>query len=117
MNASQNAFEQFRPFLFGILMLSVVVGLALTARLHRLLRTRQPDVYDSLGRPTLFLNNTIRNGWAFQRFLLGGHFQEIDDPETLRLCRFMRIFAYCYLAFIIGFVLFGFLCAPAPSSR
>jgi len=86
------------------------------ARLERLLRTRQPEVYHSLGRPALILNNTVKNGWAFLRFLLGGHFQEIDDPEIVRLCRLMRVFAICYLVFFIVVVVFGFASGTFSSS-
>jgi hypothetical protein len=95
------------PLLFMVLMICVVVWFVLVARLHRLLRTRHPNVYDSLGRPTLILNNTIRNGWLFTRFLLGGHFQDINDRETLWLCQFMRVFAFCYLVFFVSIFVLG----------
>ena len=66
-------------------MICVPVWFVLTARLYRLLRTRHPDVYDSLGRPTLIFSNNIRNGWLVTQFLLGGHFEGIEDSEILRL--------------------------------
>jgi hypothetical protein len=97
------------PFALLILGLCVAVWFPLVARLHRLLRTRQPDVYESLGRPTLILNNSIRNGWLFSRSLLAGHFQDIDDAETLALCRFLRVFAFCYLVLFVAIVVFSFI--------
>jgi hypothetical protein len=95
---------------FGLLLLfaCLVVWFPLVAHLHRLLRTRHPDVYDALGRPTLILNNTIKNGWLFTRFLLGGHFEDIDDREIVLLCRFLRVFAFAYLALFLAIVIFGF---------
>src|SRR5947208_15116703 len=113
MMLADNAAGAAPPVLFFVLLACVVVWFILITRLHRLLRTRHPHVYDSLGRPTLILNNSIRNGWLFTRFLLGGHFEEIEDGETLRRCQFMRVFAFCYLAFFIPIVVFGFVFTPA----
>jgi hypothetical protein len=116
MKSTDSSFEALPPLLFVILLVCVIIWFVLVTRLFRLLRTRHPDVYDSLGRPTLILNNSIRNSWLFTRFLLGGHFEAIDDGETLRLCQFMRVFAFCYLAFFIAIVVFSFAFAPAHSS-
>src|SRR6266853_7049842 len=98
-------------------MICVPVWFVLTARLYRLLRTRHPDVYDSLGRPTLIFNNNIRNGWLVTQFLLGGHFEGIEDSETLRLCQFMRIFAVCYLTLVIVIFVFGVFFTRSHPSR
>ena len=92
------------PFL--ILAAGVVVWFLLLARLHWLMRRRQPEVFDSLGRPTLIFNNTVENGWAFMRFLLGGHFRKIDSPEIVRLCRFMRVFFFAYCALFVTLLVF-----------
>jgi disulfide bond formation protein DsbB len=112
-----NLFESLMPFLFAILLISCFLGFILMARLHRLLHTRQPNVYESLGSPTLFLNNNIKNGWAMQRFLLGGHFQQVNDPVALRFCRFMRAYTFCYLAFFAGFVVVGLFSIHLSSKR
>jgi hypothetical protein len=117
MNQSANSFQMVSPVLFFILMGCVIVWFALVVRLHRLLRTRHPDVYDALGRPTLILNNSIKNGWLFTRFLLGGHFENIDDGETLQLCRFMRAFAFCYLVLFVALVVFGFASTSGPPTH
>ena len=45
--------------IFGGLGVLLVVGALLTSRLIRLLRERHESIYESLGRPTLFLNNSI----------------------------------------------------------
>jgi hypothetical protein len=108
MNTTQQTFEALWPLLFFVLMVCVVIGFTLTSRFHRLLRERHPEVYDSLGRPTLFLNNSVQNGWASLRFILGGHFQTLGDPEVVRLCRLIRIFFFCYTLFFIALVVFGF---------
>ena len=56
--------------LFFILTGCMILWFVLVARLHRLLRTRHPNIYDSLGRPTLILNNSLQNSGLFLRFLL-----------------------------------------------
>jgi hypothetical protein len=103
------------PFL--ILAACVVVWFPLVARLHWLLRTRQPDVYDSLGCPTLILNNTAENGWAFLRFILAGGFRNIDDSEIVRLCSFMRVFFIAYTVLFVGVVVFGVASGFAGGSQ
>jgi len=115
MNESTNSVQIVLQVLFFILTGCVIVWFVLVARLHRLLRTRHPNIYDSLGRPTLILNNSIKNGALFIRFLLGGHFESIDDGETLRLCRFMRVFAFCYLVLFVATAMFGFASSPRPT--
>ena len=79
----------------------------MNAQLYRLLRERHPAVYDSLGRPTLFLNNSAQNGLSVLRFILGGKFWQTEDAEVIQLCRFMRAFSYLYWAFFIGVVILG----------
>ena len=115
MNESTNSVQIVLQVLFFILTGCVIVWFVLVARLHRLLRTRHPNIYDSLGRPTLILNNSLQNSGLFLRFLLGGHFESIDDGETLRLCRFMRVFAFCYLVLFVATAVFGFASSPRPT--
>ncbi len=113
MIAAQDTFRGFGPFLFLAGMVCVIVGFATSRELYRLLRERHPAIYDSLGRPTLFWNNSIQNGFAVLRFILGGHFKQTNDLELIRLCRFMRLFAYSRWAFFIIIVVLGFvLSAP-----
>lgn len=117
MDSLQSICNTVHPFLFAILLSWVVAGFVLTARLHRLLRDHHPDVYDALGRLTLFLNNSIQNSWAFSRFLVLGRFHQIEHPETLRLCRFMRTFFLCYLVYFTVVLACGLFAAPLLNSR
>jgi hypothetical protein len=80
------------------MMAMVVVWFILMNRLFRILRTRHPATYDSIGRPTLFLNNSIKNGLLTTRFLLGRHYRKIQDPELHSLCGFLNVFFWIYLA-------------------
>jgi hypothetical protein len=109
MVATQDTFRGFGPLLFFGFLVCAAVSFATMAHLHRLLRERHPAIYDALGRPTLFWNNSIQNGFAMLRFILGGQFREIHDPEVIRLCRFVRVFSYAYWAFFIAVVVLGFV--------
>ncbi len=100
---------------FFILMFSVLVWFVLMARLHRILRTRHPQIWNRIGRPTLFLNNTVQNGLVTIRFLLAGHFRELDDPTLVRLGSFMQVFFYAYTVIFISLVALMFRFAPYAS--
>jgi hypothetical protein len=89
--------------------LCAVVSYATTSQLLLFLRTRHPAVYDSLGQPTLFWNNSMKNSFAVLAFILGGRFKETHDPEVIRLGQFLRVFSYAYWAFFIAVVVLGFV--------
>ncbi len=100
------------PVLFGIMIVSGIVWFVLMARLHRVLRTRHSEEYEKLGRPTLFLNNTIQNGLATIRFLLGGRFRQLRDPALLRLGAIMQVMFYFYAVIFASIVVIFLLCVP-----
>ena len=87
---------------FTVLFTAILVWFALAARLFRLLREDHSEVYESLGSPTLFLNNSIKNNWLSLRFLIAGNFRELGDERVTRLCGFMRIFLVAYFVWFIG---------------
>ena len=47
---------------FSVLFAAVVAWYWLAARMFRLLREDHREVYESLGSPSLVVNNSIRNG-------------------------------------------------------
>jgi hypothetical protein len=87
---------------FVLLVAATVLWLALIWRLFALLKSRARDVYASLGQPHIILNNTPVNNLAFLRFLLGGHFRSLGDEGIRRLCHFLQVFFWCYLAVVVG---------------
>jgi len=109
MLAAHDTFRGFGPLLFLAFVVCAVVSYATMAELHRMLRDRHPAVYESLGRPTLFWNNSMKNSFAVLRFILGGHFRETGDPAVIRLCQFIRAFSYTYWAFFVAVVVLGFV--------
>src|SRR3989344_3906251 len=91
------------PILYPILMLGVVVGLATHYIFLSRLRARHPAAWNELGKPTLFINNSIANGIAVQRFIWRRDYRKLGDPSLSKLADFLRTFQLCYLIF------FGFL--------
>jgi hypothetical protein len=90
---------------FFILMIAVVVSLALHHHFLREMRERHPEVWESLGRPTLVLNNTGSNCFAIPRFLWRKDYEVLDDPEFARLAVFLRTFNIAYLIFFGGILI------------
>lgn len=88
----------------AILMLGVgaAVGFVLHSRFLKTLKTRHPDVLEALGGPNLFLNNSIKNGWAVQRFLHKKEYLALNDPLFTSQCNFLRSFGRAYLVFLLG---------------
>ena len=68
---------------------------------HRL-RTRHPAVYDSIGAPTLFWNNSIRNNCLFLAFLFGSRPRELQDAALTRTCVVMRIWLVSYVLLFVA---------------
>ncbi len=89
MLAAQDTFRGFGPLIFIAFVLCAVVSYAMMAQLYRVLRERHPAVYDSLGQPGSFWNNSMKNSFAVLAFILGGRFRETHDLEVVRLCRFI----------------------------
>jgi hypothetical protein len=114
MSSPHTAVEPLMPYLFVTLTTAVALGFFLQFWMYRILRTRHPEIYDSLGRPTLFLNNSIQNSFAVQKFIFLGRFRQIDDPELVRLCTFLRAFSICYTISFFCLAIFGSSLAHPP---
>ena len=93
------------PLVFVIVGICILAWLVMCVRLFTILRTRHPQIYESLGKPSLFMNNSVQNNIATLRFLLGRHFAGLNDIPLKKLCSFMRILFFVNLAlFVLLFV-------------
>jgi|SRR5206468_5590896 len=90
MLAVQDLSVGFSPIIFLLVFLCLLESYATRAHLYRLLRERHPAIYDLLGQPRLFWNDTVKNWFAVQGLLFSGRFRETHDAEVIRLCRFIR---------------------------
>ena len=83
---------------FAVLFAAMLIWFALAHRLFQLLRENHREIYESLGSPSLLLNNTVRSNWLGLKFLFTGSFRSVNDRRITRLCRFMRVYlVLCYL--------------------
>jgi hypothetical protein len=88
---------------WAIMFAAAVVWLATVAWLFRRLRNNHEAQYESLGSPTLFWNNSLRNQWLLAKFLFGSQWKSLNDPVLATACSIMRAFLCAYL---VGFVIF-----------
>ena len=92
------------PILFIALMTMTVIWLILISWLFRRLRMRHPPVYQGMGAPTVFWNNSMRNNWLFLKFLWSSRTRELGDRQIIKVVHFMRLFFVCYFALFVGIV-------------
>jgi len=96
---------------FVVLVALSVIGCVLDARFVRKMRSRHPELWQSLGRPTIIPNNSIVNGFAVQRFLWHREYESVDDPGFVQLARVLRTFGITYIV-VFAVVLVIFFIAP-----
>jgi hypothetical protein len=84
----------------GLLFAGAASWMVLLQRLIRLLRNDHPAVYSAIGHPTLFLNNSLANGFLMFKFVFGGE-RAINDHRVRKLCRILRVFFISYALLLI----------------
>jgi hypothetical protein len=90
--------------IIGLLIL-FVFGFVLHYVLLTHLRTEQTRLWESLGKPTLFMNNSISNNMSTQKLIWGKASLKIDDPRLRRLILTNRVFTIIYGIWFIATVL------------
>ena len=95
------------PIVFALLLVSCGAGLVLHHIFLSKLRTRHSKTWEALGRPALFLNNSITNGLAVLRFLWGRDYHALGDVEFSRFATFLRGYMVAYfILFILTVIIF-----------
>lgn len=84
---------------FGSLALLLIIGVVQTHRVISILREEHEDLYDSLGRPTLLLNNSVSNSSRLVAFIWSGRVREASDPDLLRCALRLRWIRAAYVVF------------------
>lgn len=88
----------FVPVLFGM----VLVWFVLVKLLFNRLESAHPAKYEKMGRPSLFLRNTIEGGWRFLKFLLTREHRSLNDGYVSKLSDGMLAFFVIYLLLFVG---------------
>jgi hypothetical protein len=76
--------------LFAAQVVGTVTYLFLVGRLFSRLENEHAIVHESLGSPSLFLNNSIQNNTRVLRWLWRREFEELGDPETVASASVVR---------------------------
>jgi len=86
------------PVLFGM----VIVWFVLIKLLFNRLEQAHPQKYEAMGRPSLFLRNSIAGGWATLKFLAGREHRALNDSYLSKLSDAMIVFFAIYLLLFFG---------------
>jgi hypothetical protein len=97
--------------LFAVQGVGTAVYLFMISRLFSRLERQHPDVYESLGSPSLFLNNNARNNALVLGWLWRKDFGDLSDPETARSAALVRRVLVMLIASFV--VLIGLFIASA----
>lgn len=93
------------PLLFGVLFCSVFVWFFMCYRIFKILETRHPEKYESMGKPSLIMNNSISSNLMFMKFLFKREWRTLNDFGLNNLGRSMLVFFGVYLAgFLVLFL-------------
>jgi hypothetical protein len=92
------------PILLILLFTSCAAGLVLQHIFLSRLRSRHLQTWEALGRPTLFLNNSITNSLAVLRFLWRGDYRALGDREFARFACFLRGYMAAYFVLFVLFI-------------
>ena len=69
--------------------------------MFKILRTRYPETFEKMGKPSLIMNNSISNNLSFMKFLYGRKWRTLDDEGLATLGNSILVF---FLFYLIGFV-------------
>jgi hypothetical protein len=101
--------DKLYPYLFGILGLITIGGMAIQQAFFSRLRKLHTGIWDQLGKPVIFLNNGTQNGMAFVKFMWRREYESLPDRKTVAFGRFLRAYLLFYMIFftlmVIGFIL------------
>ncbi len=81
-----------------------IVGFTLDGVLRRSLRRRHPEVWRSLGSPTLVMNNSISNGLRLERFLWASEYKALSDPALNRLALTIKVVFVVYTIVFVSVI-------------
>jgi len=95
--------------IFAGLGLLLIVGALQMNELIRMLRDRHENLYASLGRPTLILNNLVSNSARLMAFIWTGRFRETSDQQLIHCASRLRAIQAAYFILFAGALCLFFL--------
>ena len=98
---------------FPVLMLMVLGWFIMVKLLFNRLESAHSDVYESMGRPTLFWRNSTAGAFAMLKFLVLRQHKSLNDSYLSKLSDFMLVFLVVYLVLFFS-LFFGVISQPRP---
>jgi len=92
------------PYLFILLILLALGGILINRSLYGKLKSTHPDVYKTLGEPTIFLNNSIKNSLLVNKFIWKRQYLKLRDKKTVRFCDLVLIYSIVIWIMLIVFI-------------
>lgn len=100
--------------IFAIFAILIVFGLLVNSvyffllrKIFILLKTKYPEKYKELGEPSLFWNNSIRNGVRVLKFLFSNDPIILKDTSLLKLQKNTKLFLLIGIGvFVIALIVF-----------
>ena len=86
----------------AVQVLGTVVYLVNAGRLLCRLESQHAPVHESIGSPSLILNNTPRNNLLFLRWIWNRQFESLDSASSVELSRLVRSLL---VALLVGFAI------------
>lgn len=96
--------KEVLPIMFGVLFCSVFVWFFLCYRLFKILETRHPDKYESMGKPSLIMNNSLSTNITSMKFLFKREWRELEDSGLAKLGKSMLAFFAAYMVLFLALV-------------
>ena len=87
--------------IFTLLVIFFVVGVISHGLLLSFLRKNHPEIWNGLGSPTLFINNSVKNNRLVLKFLWRKEYLQVDDTKLHRIASANHYFGIFYITFFI----------------
>ena len=73
--------------LLVVLIVLTIVGFILQNKLLKHIKSQHNELWIRIGKPTLFLNNSLQSGLIFTKLVFGNEYAIYNDPKLTGLCK------------------------------
>lgn len=103
----ENIFRLFLIYYLIILILLMIGGFYLGYRFYSFLEEKYPDIYDSLGKPTIFFNYSVQKSLLVKQFFKKREYLSLNDKRLTKLCVIMANYSKIIGVLVIAYMLIG----------
>ena len=88
-------------FMFGSLILLFAIGIVFYQKCIRILKSKHTEVWNSLGSPSLILNNSISTQKLFLAFIKDKRYLQTENQDLIRVATFLRYYNKIYFVYFV----------------